>query len=83
MPNFLHANISTFTVLSIVVCHVHNTMMLIKYNHIIFMVEFEDSQYLCHIDTGKEYVKVILHNSRMVGAILIGETDLEVSMQPF
>ena len=26
----------------------------------------------------KEYIKVILHNGRMVGAILIGETDLEV-----
>lgn len=27
---------------------------------------------------GKEYVKVILHDGRMAGAILIGETDLEV-----
>lgn len=27
---------------------------------------------------GREYIKVILQNSRMVGAILIGETDLEV-----
>ena len=29
--------------------------------------------------TGKEYIKAILQNGRMVGAILIGETDLEVS----
>ena len=27
---------------------------------------------------GKEYVKVILQHGRMVGAVLIGETDLEV-----
>ena len=27
---------------------------------------------------GREYIKAILQNSRMVGAILIGETDLEV-----
>ena len=27
---------------------------------------------------GMEYVKVILKDGRMVGAILIGETDLEV-----
>ena len=25
-----------------------------------------------------EYVKVILHHGKMVGAVLIGETDLEV-----
>ena len=30
--------------------------------------------------TGKEYIKAILQNGRMVGAILIGETDLEVSV---
>ena len=29
--------------------------------------------------TGKEYIKAILQNGRMVGAVLIGETDLEVS----
>ena len=27
---------------------------------------------------GHEYIKVILRNKRMVGAILIGDTDLEV-----
>ena len=27
---------------------------------------------------GHEYIKVILQNKRMVGAILIGDTDLEV-----
>lgn len=30
--------------------------------------------------TGKEYIKAILQNGRMVGAILIGETDLEVRL---
>ena len=28
---------------------------------------------------GMEYIKVLLHKNKMVGAILIGETDLEVS----
>ena len=27
---------------------------------------------------GHEYIKVVLQNKRMVGAILIGDTDLEV-----
>ena len=27
-----------------------------------------------------EYIKVLLHKNKMVGAILIGETDLEVSV---
>ena len=44
------------------------------------------SQSLIHahcvvIHTGKEYIKAILQNGRMVGAILIGETDLEVRLQ--
>ena len=30
------------------------------------------------IITGMEYIKVLLHKGKMVGAILIGETDLEV-----
>ena len=30
------------------------------------------------IFAGHEYVKVVLQNGRMQGAILIGETDLEV-----
>ena len=29
---------------------------------------------------GREYIKVILQNKRMVGAILIGDTDLEVKL---
>ena len=35
------------------------------------------SDLIVHI-VGKEYIKAILQNGRMVGAILIGETDLEV-----
>ena len=31
------------------------------------------------VHAGKEYIKALLQNGRMVGAILIGETDLEVS----
>lgn len=30
-----------------------------------------------------EYIKVLLHKNKMVGAILIGETDLEVSSMPY
>ena len=33
----------------------------------------------CHT-VGVEYVKVVLHQGRMQGAVLIGETDLEVSV---
>ena len=29
---------------------------------------------------GMEYIKVLLHKNKMVGAILIGETDLEVNI---
>ena len=29
---------------------------------------------------GHEYIKVVLQNKRMVGAILIGDTDLEVKL---
>ena len=31
--------------------------------------------------SGEEYVKAILHNGRLVGAILIGETDLEETFE--
>ena len=30
---------------------------------------------------GHEYIKVILQNKKMVGAILIGDTDLEVKTE--
>ena len=30
------------------------------------------------VHVGEEYVKAVLKDGRMVGAILIGETDLEV-----
>ena len=31
--------------------------------------------------TGREYVKVVLHDGKLVGAILIGETDLEETFE--
>lgn len=44
---------------------------------------------LCHIQLynniawvlGEEYVKAIIHNSRLVGAVLIGDTDLEETFE--
>ena len=33
--------------------------------------------------SGEEYVKVVLRDGRMMGAILIGETDLEVGPLSF
>ena len=38
-----------------------------------------DQYFYSLLRIGMEYIKVILQNGRMVGAILIGETDLEVS----
>lgn len=35
--------------------------------------------FCCSCTLGLEYVKVILRNGRMVGTILIGKTDLEVT----
>ena len=31
--------------------------------------------------SGEEYVKVVLHNNRLVGAVLVGETDLEETFE--
>jgi NAD(P)H-nitrite reductase large subunit len=41
----------------------------------------DDYQLLLRCTKGKEYVKVVLHNGRMVGAVLIGETDLEETFE--
>lgn len=30
---------------------------------------------------GQEYIKVVMHNGRMMGAVLIGETDLEETFE--
>ena len=32
----------------------------------------------CPVPPGVEYIKVVLTSGRMVGAVLIGDTDLEV-----
>lgn len=38
-----------------------------------------ESEALCmHTFSGVEYVKVVLKEGRMMGTVLIGETDLEV-----
>ena len=34
-----------------------------------------------YVLSGEEYVKVVLHNGRLVGAILIGETDMEETFE--
>lgn len=31
--------------------------------------------------SGEEYIKVVLHEGRLVGAILIGETDMEETFE--
>ena len=33
---------------------------------------------MCFLAPGVEYIKVVLVSGRMVGAVLIGDTDLEV-----
>nr|KAI8759157.1 pyridine nucleotide-disulfide oxidoreductase domain-containing protein 1-like isoform X1 [Biomphalaria glabrata] len=40
-----------------------------------------DYEVLLRVTKGQEYVKAILHNNRLVGAILIGETDLEETFE--
>jgi hypothetical protein len=40
----------------------------------------DDHRDLIRIKPGEEYVKFVLHNGRLVGAMLIGETDLEVRL---
>ncbi|RUS86105.1 hypothetical protein EGW08_006125 [Elysia chlorotica] len=37
----------------------------------------DDYEVLLRVTKGEEYVKVVLRNGRMVGAVLVGETDLE------
>ncbi|XP_065913309.1 pyridine nucleotide-disulfide oxidoreductase domain-containing protein 1-like [Dysidea avara] len=41
----------------------------------------KDYEMLLRCTKGMEYVKVILHHGKMVGAILIGETDLEETFE--
>lgn len=41
----------------------------------------DDYQLLLRCTKGVEYVKVVLQNGRMVGAVLIGETDLEETFE--
>uniref|UniRef100_A0A0B6YTZ6 Pyridine nucleotide-disulfide oxidoreductase domain-containing protein 1 n=1 Tax=Arion vulgaris TaxID=1028688 RepID=A0A0B6YTZ6_9EUPU len=41
----------------------------------------EDYELLLRVTKGQEYVKVILQDGKMVGAILIGETDLEETFE--
>lgn len=41
----------------------------------------DDYEVLLRVTKGEEYVKVILQNGRMMGAVLIGETDLEETFE--
>lgn len=51
-----------------------------KYTMIYMLFLFVDviCIYFLYNAIGVEYIKVILQNGRMIGAILIGDTDLEV-----
>lgn len=40
-----------------------------------------DYELLLRVTPGEEYVKVVLHQGKLVGAILIGETDLEETFE--
>ncbi len=41
----------------------------------------QDHELLVRCTKGQEYVKVVLTGGRMVGAVLIGETDLEETFE--
>lgn len=40
-----------------------------------------DHELMLRCTRGQEYVKVVMHNGRMMGAVLIGETDLEETFE--
>lgn len=40
-----------------------------------------DYELMLRCTKGQEYVKVVMQNGRMVGAVLIGETDLEETFE--
>ncbi|XP_025099174.1 pyridine nucleotide-disulfide oxidoreductase domain-containing protein 1-like [Pomacea canaliculata] len=40
-----------------------------------------DYELLLRVTKGEEYIKVVLHEGRLVGAILIGETDMEETFE--
>ena len=44
-------------------------------------LDVNDYEVLLRVTKGKEYVKVILKEGRMQGAILVGETDLEETFE--
>lgn len=44
-------------------------------------LDVKDFEVLLRVTKGKEYVKVVLKDGKMIGAILIGETDLEETFE--
>lgn len=44
-------------------------------------LESEKTQLIVRVTPGKEYVKVVLYEGRMYGAVLVGETDLEETFE--
>ena len=44
-------------------------------------LDVKDYEILLRVTKGKEYVKVVLKNGKMQGAILIGQTDLEETFE--
>ena len=55
----------------------HKVILLGKFNS----QGLEDSKLLLRCTPGKEYVKVVLHEGKIHGALLIGETDLEEMLE--
>ena len=40
-----------------------------------------DHELMLRVTKGQEYIKVVMQNGRMLGAVLIGETDLEETFE--
>ena len=54
-------------------------MLLGKYNA--QGLKVNEYELLMRVSKGKEYVKVVMCQGRMVGALLIGDTDLEETFE--
>ena len=44
-------------------------------------IDVKDYEVLLRVTKGQEYVKTVMQNGRMKGAVLIGETDLEETFE--
>ena len=57
---------------------VNGLYILFRRKHMIYGILHESEALCMHTFSGVEYVKVVLKEGRMMGTVLIGETDLEV-----